>query len=985
MPFRLKTFGGLSLTGESGAVTGAATQRRKLALLAVLATGGERGVSRDRLLALFWSESDAEHARHALTQSLSALRRELGSDNLFLGSADLSLNPAVIESDVAALETALARAELERAAALYVGPFLDGIHLDHAHASPEFERWVEAERSRLAGLIANALERLAVAATELREHRRAVEWWRRLAALDPCSARSAAGLITALAAAGDASGALRHAQVYQTLLREELNLDPDEAVVAIVRRLRHGTKLTPTPPAHPGDDAAQAPAARGDEAPAVEPSTSPRLLVSRRRWLPLGVGLATVAALGGGALLTRSHARPVLDPNLVAVAPFDVLDPRFELWHEGLVDYLSKSFDGAGPLRTVSPTVLLRRWHGPADPTSASELGRRTGAHLVLSGQVVGEGADSARVRVTVVDAATGNALAELERTDLATRLDRLADSLAADVLRDMGRIGPEAHIRLSSLGTQSWPALKAFLRGEQLLRRFSLDSAIRAYQEAVADDGRFALALRRLGLVRGWRGENGDPLGLEAGRFNRGLAPRDSLLIVADSLEAASDDSLDGAYWSHRVRKFIPLEEAIRRYPDDPEVWYELGEARFHLGYVMGSTAQQAIDAFSQAIGLDAAFAPAYVHPVQLSLDRNDTTAAQHYINGYIGLTADVAEGQGIRLVRELIDPIRAKSSRLQSVLDTASANVLFDAWRSVQRWPDVNETGVRLLRILVAGRRGIGVAADTMWTRYLLVTELLYRGHLREARAMAGARFSVPFAELAVIGVIPPDSAAAAFDAWLMHPGDRAAAADPPWVGRCYRSFLASGWWAGKQDTVSLVKLMRRGDSTARSPRSVVQLLDARADASLARAALALARRDTAEALQRFLAFPDSLCARFYGSLSPSLAPLSMERFSLLAATGRDREAARVFDQQVTMPLTASSVWGTLERGQIAERLGDLATAARDYEFVVAVWRNADPELQPYVTEARVALQHLGATPSRAVNATPRLPAPSSSARDP
>src|SRR5207253_6682245 len=129
MPFRLRTFGGLSLTGESGPVTGAATQRRKLALLAVLATAGERRVSHDRLLALFWSESDAEHARHALTQSLSALRRELGSDDLFLGSADLSLNPALIDSDVADLETALARTELERDIALYVGPFLDGVHL----------------------------------------------------------------------------------------------------------------------------------------------------------------------------------------------------------------------------------------------------------------------------------------------------------------------------------------------------------------------------------------------------------------------------------------------------------------------------------------------------------------------------------------------------------------------------------------------------------------------------------------------------------------------------------------------------------------------------------------------------------------------------------------------------------------------------------------------------------------------------------------
>src|SRR2546428_740155 len=278
MPFRLRTFGGLSLTGESGPVTGAATQRRKLALLAVLATGRERGVSRDRLLTLFWSESDAEHARHALTQSLSALRRELGSDDLFLGSADLSLNPALIDSDVAALEMALARSELERAVALYVGPFLDGIHLDHAHASPEFERWVEAERSRLAGLIAEALERLAVAATE----------------------------------------------------------------------------RSPKPPPHTGADVAPVPAARSDEAPAVEPSASPRPLVSRWRWLPLGLGLATVGAVAGGALLSRSHARPVLDPNLVAVAPFDVLDPRFELWHEGLVDYLSERFDRARALRAVA-------------------------------------------------------------------------------------------------------------------------------------------------------------------------------------------------------------------------------------------------------------------------------------------------------------------------------------------------------------------------------------------------------------------------------------------------------------------------------------------------------------------------------------------------------------------------------------------------------------------------------------------------------
>ena len=62
------------------------------------------------------------------------------------------------------------------------------------------------------------------------------------------------------------------------------------------------------------------------------------------------------------------------------------------------------------------------------------------------------------------------------------------------------------------------------------------------------------------------------------------------------------------------------------------------------------------------------------------------------------------------------------------------------------------------------------------------------------------------------------------------------------------------------------------------------------------------------------------------FFISTAQRSKPLDMERFRLLAATGQDREAARVFDQQVTMPLTASSVLGTLERGRTAERLGDL-----------------------------------------------------------
>src|SRR5205814_2157898 len=79
--------------------------------------------------------------------TLYALRRDLHAQELFLGSSELRLNPQVVSTDVQEFEAALAQVELERAVALYHGPFLDGFFLSGA---PEFERWTDGERARLA-------------------------------------------------------------------------------------------------------------------------------------------------------------------------------------------------------------------------------------------------------------------------------------------------------------------------------------------------------------------------------------------------------------------------------------------------------------------------------------------------------------------------------------------------------------------------------------------------------------------------------------------------------------------------------------------------------------------------------------------------------------------------------------------------------------------------------------------------------------------
>jgi serine/threonine-protein kinase len=92
-------------------------------------------------------------------------------------------------------------------------------------------------------------------------------------------------------------------------------------------------------------------------------------------------GAATALLLGAlGWWFAQRGNRPALADDLVAVAPFDVLDPALAVWSEGMVDVLARNLDGAGPLRTVAPTSVIRRWRGRADRSSAAALGSASGA-----------------------------------------------------------------------------------------------------------------------------------------------------------------------------------------------------------------------------------------------------------------------------------------------------------------------------------------------------------------------------------------------------------------------------------------------------------------------------------------------------------------------------------------------------------------------------------------------------------------------------
>jgi DNA-binding SARP family transcriptional activator len=233
--FQLKCFGGLRLDHDSGLLSGAALRQRSLALLAFVASRREQGMSRDKVLGYFWPETDTNHARNNLKQTLFIMRRSLGDEVLTSSGSFLRINTTLLAVDSWEFEGALDRGSLMGAVAYYQGPFLDGLYIS---SLPEFGRWVESERERLARRYQETLENLAARSANIGDTHGAVMWWRRVVEHDPLSSRTALGMMQALIADGDRIGALEYADVHEGLLRAELGVDPDTGERTFVKQLR---------------------------------------------------------------------------------------------------------------------------------------------------------------------------------------------------------------------------------------------------------------------------------------------------------------------------------------------------------------------------------------------------------------------------------------------------------------------------------------------------------------------------------------------------------------------------------------------------------------------------------------------------------------------------------------------------------------------------------------------------------------------------
>ena len=240
-PSRLRILGTPSIARGPGKPE-AALPGQAMALLAVLACAGERGIAREKLVALLWPESPAPAAFHRLSQLAHWTRRTLESPGLISGTSELRLDRGGVVCDLWEFDEARRAGRLEQAAELYGGPLLDGFFLA---GGAEFERWTESRRAELARDYQETLEALAVQAEAREDSLAASEWWGRLSRHEPLSSRVTMHLMTALAASGERARALAHAQAYQQQVRTELDAEPSPAVLALARLLKREPREVP--------------------------------------------------------------------------------------------------------------------------------------------------------------------------------------------------------------------------------------------------------------------------------------------------------------------------------------------------------------------------------------------------------------------------------------------------------------------------------------------------------------------------------------------------------------------------------------------------------------------------------------------------------------------------------------------------------------------------------------------------------------------
>jgi DNA-binding SARP family transcriptional activator len=954
----LVTFGGLHILDDEGELDWLAGQRSRAALLVYLAI--ERRVSREALTTVFWPESDAENARHALRQSLYQLKRAVKTDWIESRAHELIVT-ADVRTDVHDFLDAIERGELESAITLYRGAFLDGVHLVDLS---QWENWVDSRRAQYARAFRKASRDLIESKTRARDLTGAIEVAERWSARDPMDEEAQHRLIETLANAGERAEAIRQ---YETFLRarESDDLSIPDDTRALGERLR--------------SDGASVPALRVVTEPVTHeriqsiPVAAPRESRSLRRGIVAAIALLILFA--GLCALRSKRNKPLSGSSATAVAvlPFSVHGgDAVEYLREGIVTLLGAAFDGAGSIRPTDARATFAATAESGDSVRstahADGLAERLGAGMFVLGDVI-EAGGNLQIQAAIYRRGIAEPQTKAVVTGSVDSVFPLVDRLAAQLLAGLSDPSADRLLRTASVTTASLPAFKSYLQGDRLMRAGQFERAADSYLAAIAHDSAFALAYYRLGLAREWA-----PLPGEA-------RAADSAAHFAARLSRRDRDLLE-AFRSWRAGRAVEAERAYRailtRYPDDVDAWFQLGEIQFHHGPLLGHAISDSEEAWRKVLSAEPRNLFAITHLGRIAAINGRVASVDSLLSSF-----SPSQLQTDRRLTELV-VLRAVAHA-----DTGDSRALA---RTMRKWDGLSVWRVALfvsaftdrptamnavVRDMVSESMSPGLRADVQW----FVSQLhLAGGQLiaaQRARAEAIASEQVGAAQRRREGI---DETIEWFAATLPLPyADttllrmRRTVSAQPISSRANAAFLIDTELGRPiqleplhEYTIGVLSYRLKDKASLGAAAAKLQRLAASRDATSLtrdldrglRARLAWMSGNSDEAL-RLIESLETSDSQGDVDATP-FASRAHERFlrgELLASLGRNDEALQWFaslgyGSVSEIPFRAPS---HLRRAEIYERRSKRDEAAKHYLEFVKLWSNADLGFQALVDTAR------------------------------